>query len=182
MAPIVHTGAFEATLTETDPSLLRTSRCISCGSPMFAGAEQCVECGTLQDWRRKILVWRDVFSTVPIFIGVIGAVISVFKFAPSSNIEVLDGKCMTDRATFTVSNTGTRAGLLRLDGIFDGAGLVTTARFANDAAAGTIMFVKMEAVAKVEVLYDQAGGLGLREIRVATGESLGWMWRHTLRC
>lgn len=149
---------------------------------MFAGAEHCVECGNLQDWRRKVLVWKDVFATIPIFIGVVGAIVSVFQFAPSPNINVLDVKCSGDRATFSITNTGNRAGLLRLDGLFGDQGLATTARFSGDNAAATVILVEKEKVIKAEVLYTIPGVSGVRELRIATGSSLRWMWTKAVRC
>lgn len=91
---------------------LRTATCVSCNSPIYAGAELCNECGSLQDWRRKILVWRDIFAAVPVFVAVAAGAYSLYNLRPAADLSVSSLECQRTTLTFLLTNTGTRAGIV----------------------------------------------------------------------
>jgi len=163
-----------------DPEL-RTERCVACGEPMYAGAELCGSCRSLQDWRRYLLVWKDVIATLPIFFGVLGAMYTVFKLSPSPEISLLDPRCLAEEATFTVANTGNLAGIFTIVGISrDG--------ISRDAYFGTsrsrTILVPPNEFKSFSVKYQTVTNIGSPDctLMFASGSRLSWMYDDEVTC
>lgn len=86
-------------------------KCIECRKEIIAGARLCVECGSLQDWRRHVKTWTPLLGFVLAFLAFVFSIAPQFKsaFFPSSPKFSAYIRAVSERSiTFDISNLGER--------------------------------------------------------------------------